>query len=59
MTYFVWNIGGTWYGAIGLLGSTVTMVVVSLLTKQDAKDSESFYAALEAGMNRFYRVKSK
>ncbi len=28
LTYFVWNIGGTWYGAIGLLGATITMVVV-------------------------------
>lgn len=59
MTYFVWNIGGTWYGAIGLVGSTVVMVVVSLLTKQDPKDSEDFYADLEAGMHRFYRIKSK
>lgn len=24
-TYFVWNIGGTWYGAIGMLGSTICM----------------------------------
>lgn len=59
MTYFVWNIGGTWYGAIGLLGSTVVMIVVSLCTRQDPEDSESFYETLEAGMNRFYRVKSK
>ena len=59
MTYFVWNIGGTWYGAIGLLGSTITMVLVSLVTHQDPKDSESFFEALEAGMKRFYVVKEK
>ncbi|MCI9121130.1 MAG: sodium:solute symporter family protein [Oscillibacter sp.] len=56
MTYFVWNIGGTWYGAIGMLGSTITMVAVSLCTKQDEKDAEPFYEALESGINRFYKV---
>ena len=40
-TYFVWNIGGTWYGAIGMLGSTICMVVVSLFTKQDSKGLRS------------------
>ncbi len=59
LTYFVWNIGGTWYGAIGMLGSTITMVVVSLITKQDEKDAQPFYDALNAGMNRFYIVKEK
>lgn len=59
MTYFVWNIGGTWYGAIGLLGATITMIVISLVTHQDAADSESFYDALESGMKRFYVIKEK
>ena len=58
-TYFVWNIGGTWYGAIGMLGSTVCMVVVSLFTKQDSKDSEAFFAALKNGMNRSYKIEDK
>ncbi len=58
LTYFVWNIGGTWYGAIGMLASTILMVVVSLMTKQDEKDSESFYNALEEGENRYYEVDS-
>ena len=57
MTYFVWNVGDTWYGAFGLLGSTVTMFVVSLVTKQPESDAAPFYATLEAGMNRFYEVK--
>ena len=57
MTYFVWNIGGTWYGAIGLVGSTITMVVVSLVTKQDEKDAAPFYKTLEDGMDHFYKVK--
>ena len=55
-TYFVWNIGGTWYGAIGMLGSTVTMIVVSLLTKPRPQDSEGFYSALEEKMDEFYSV---
>lgn len=58
-TYFVWNIGGTWYGAIGMLGSTICMVVVSLFTKQDSKDSEAFFAALKNGMNRSYKIEDK
>ena len=57
MTYFVWNVGDTWYGAFGLLGSTVTMFVVSLVTKQPESDAAPFYATLESGMNRFYEVK--
>lgn len=58
MTYFVWNIGGTWYGAIGMLGSAVTMVVVSLLTKPRYEDSKEFYAALESSMEEFYSVET-
>ena len=59
MTYFVWDIGNTWYGAIGLLGSTIVMVVVSLVTKQPESDSAPFFATLEAGMNRFYKKSEK
>ena len=59
MTYFVWDIGNTWYGAIGLLGSTITMVVVSLVTKQPESDAAPFFATLEAGMNRFYKKTEK
>ncbi|MCQ4864262.1 sodium:solute symporter family protein [Pseudoflavonifractor phocaeensis] len=59
LTYFVWNIGGTWYGAIGMLGSTITMVVVSLFTKQPESDAAPFYEALESGMKRYYVVKDK
>jgi Na+/proline symporter len=56
MTYFVWNVGYTWYGAIGMLASAVLMVVVSLATNQDAKDSESFYEALAQGEARYYEI---
>ncbi|MEA4891070.1 MAG: sodium:solute symporter family protein [Peptococcaceae bacterium] len=56
MTYFVWNIGGTWYGAIGMLGSTISMVAVSLFTKQDEVDSQEFYQLLEKGGRQFYDV---
>lgn len=54
MTYFWWNLGGTWYGAFGLLASTVCMVIVSLLTKQSENDSEAFYQALKEGEEEFY-----
>ncbi|MEG2642393.1 MAG: hypothetical protein RSA71_07925 [Eubacterium sp.] len=56
MTYFVWNIGDVWYGAIGLIGATVTMVVVSLCTKQDEADSKEFYETLDRATDRFYEI---
>ncbi|MDO4554184.1 MAG: sodium:solute symporter family protein [Lachnospiraceae bacterium] len=59
MTYFVWNIGNTWYGAIGLLGSTITMVVVSLATKQDPEDSKEFFELLNKGHEKYYEVTEK
>lgn len=57
LTYFVWDLGSSWYGAFGLLGALITMIVVSLLTKQDEKDSAEFYQALEQG-TRFYQQKN-
>lgn len=56
MTYFVWNVGYNWYGAFGLLGSTICMFVISLVTKQDAKDAEGFFHMLNSGIDRFYEV---
>ena len=56
LTYFVWDIGGTWYGAIGMLGSAVTMIGVSLLTKHRPEESREFYSALESTMEEFYSV---
>lgn len=47
MTYWVWHVGDTWYGAFGLLGALVSMVLVSLVTKQSEEDSREFYEALE------------
>ncbi|MCD8150077.1 MAG: sodium:solute symporter family protein [Clostridiales bacterium] len=54
MTYFVWDLGGSWYGAFGFAGSFVCMIVVSLVTKQDPEDSLEFYEALEGGEEKFY-----
>jgi Na+/proline symporter len=59
MTYFVWGIGYTWYGAIGMLASTVLMVAVSLVTTQDEKECESFYEALEQGDSKYYESEDK
>lgn len=47
-TYFVWHSGDTWYGAFGLLGALITMIVVSLFTSQSSEDSKDFYEALES-----------
>lgn len=59
MTYAVWDMGNVWYGTIGLLASTVVMIVVSLITYQDNKETESFYTTLEDAMNRFYTIDEK
>lgn len=56
MTYFWWNLGGTWYGAFGLLASFVTMILVSLVTHQDQEESKEFYEALEEGEAEFYTI---
>lgn len=56
MSYFVWDIGSTWYGAVGMLGSLVTMVVVSLLTRPRPQDSAEFYEALDQTMEEFYAI---
>lgn len=52
MTYFVWDIGGTWYGAIGMLGALVTMIVVSLLTQP--AEAPEFFDALARTTAEFY-----
>ncbi|MCC8080711.1 MAG: sodium:solute symporter family protein [Lachnospiraceae bacterium] len=57
MTYFVWDLGGSWYGAFGLAGSLVCMIVVSLLTHQDPEDSREFYEALESGERKYYDIR--
>ncbi|MDL2226119.1 sodium:solute symporter family protein [Deltaproteobacteria bacterium OttesenSCG-928-M10] len=54
MTYQVWNIGWMWFGAIGMAANFVLMPIVSLMTKQDPKDAEDFYQALEKGMKETY-----
>ena len=57
MTYFVWDLGGCWYGAFGFLGSLICMIVISLFTKQNPEDSKEFYEALENGEKKYYEVK--
>lgn len=59
MTYFVWNIGGTWYGFFGVIASTICMIVFSLATKQDPADAKDFYRALKDGHNAFFKIKDK
>lgn len=54
MTYFVWKVGDVWYGAFGLLTAAVLMVVVSLLDHSPQPGTDSFYEALEQGMQAHY-----
>ena len=48
-----------WYGTIGLAVALVLMYVVSKLTRDDPKDSDDFYEALDSGHRRFMRIKAK
>lgn len=59
LTYFAWDLGGTWYGAIGLIGATITMVVVSMFTHQDEAEFKEFYDICERANNRFYDVQEE
>ncbi len=59
MTYFWWGIGGTWYGAFGLVAAFVVMIIVSLVTKDDPKESEEFFNALKEGHNRYFIIHDK
>ncbi|MCU6763749.1 Pantothenate permease [uncultured Roseburia sp.] len=59
MTYFVWNLGGSWYGTFGLIGSTVCMIFFSLITKQNPADSTAFYEALKKGEEEFYETEPR
>ncbi|KUO49716.1 MAG: hypothetical protein APF76_00260 [Desulfitibacter sp. BRH_c19] len=55
LSYFQWNIGWKWYGAVGMLVSAVLMIVISLVTKKtEEKVLDEFYGALKAGENKFY-----
>ena len=45
-TYLVWGLGDTWYGVFGLLGSTVTILLGSLLTPQDDRTGAYFFSLL-------------
>ena len=59
LTFFVWDLGYVWYGTIGLVTALVLMYVVSKLTRDDPKDSDDFYEALDSGHRRFMRIKAK
>lgn len=56
MTYFVWDLGGLWYGAIGMLGSAASMVAISLVTKPDGQGGAAFYGALERAERELFDV---
>lgn len=57
MTYFVWNIGGTWYGAIGLVANVILMPIISKLDKpDDPAESADFFQALNEGHIKFFDI---
>ena len=57
LTYFVWNIGGSWYGAIGFAANVILMPVISLLDKpDDPAESAAFFEALNDGHEKFFNL---
>ena len=42
--------------AVGMLGSTVTMIAVSLLTQPAPQDSAAFYTVLDSTIEDFYAI---
>lgn len=54
ITYFVLNIGNTWYGALGMVASTITMVVVSLATPSEDALASNFEELLTTGDKMYY-----
>ncbi|MGB4504102.1 MAG: sodium:solute symporter family protein [Syntrophaceticus sp.] len=52
---YQFGLGDTWYGAFGMLVSTVLMIVVSYLTKEtDKQVLDEFYGALETAEAQYY-----
>ena len=57
LTYFVWNIGVSWYGAIGFAANVILMPVISLLDKpDDPAESAAFFEALNDGHKKFFNL---
>ena len=56
-TYFIWEKGNTWYGAIGMLASAIVMLGVSKCTRQDPGDCEEFFILLNSGHKKYYHIK--
>lgn len=56
LTYFVWDLGGSWYGTFGLLASTACMIIISLITHQSKEDSREFFQALQQGEAEFFET---
>lgn len=57
LTYFVWNIGWKWYGALGMVAAIICLVVVSYMTKKtDEKVMDEFYGALATAESKYFEV---
>jgi len=55
-TYMVLGVGGTYYGALAMVVSTITMVVVSLITYKPEEENKKFYQDLEAGIHEIFDI---
>jgi Na+/proline symporter len=54
-TYFVYNIGDSWYGTFGMIVAAALMVVVSYLTPPpDKAVNDQFYHALDQAEEQYY-----
>ena len=58
-TYFVWNIGGTWYGAIGMLRLHDLHGRCESLHQTGQQGLRSVLRCSQNGMNRSYKIEDK
>ena len=56
ITYIPLHKGGTYYGALGMVFSLVTMVVVSLATYKKEEENTQFHHDLEEGINEIFVI---
>lgn len=57
LTYFVWDLRDTGYGALGMIASIITFIIVSKLTKLNENDirvRNEFYESLNRSNKRFF-----
>lgn len=59
MTYFVWNVGNTYYGIIGGIVAAILMPVISYMTPDRSSDADDMIKSYNKNFKEIYRFKSE